>query len=942
MSSGRIKPLELTKQQQINEIIRCGKDPIHFIRNHAKIQHPQRGTIPFETYPFQDDCIAAFEQHRFNIICKSRQLGLSTSCAAYAVWLAIFYKDKNILVIATKLSTAMNFIKKVTTILQSLPTWLLLPKFEPSKQAVSFSNGSQIKAVPTSEDAGRSEALSLLVVDEAAFIRDFDTIWTGLYPTLSTGGRVIVISTPNGVGGQYYKLWTEAEAGVNDFNPIKLMWDVHPEHDQAWFDKESRQMSRREIGQELLCVGGTTKIITPEGYKYASDLGVGDLVLTHRGRFRPVENVCCRYANDDETLIEVNSPGNRCERFVVTGNHPTLSYRFWANHTSSLECVVNNCAGDLSWIAFDQILSKRKATDRIVNVLFPLFRYDDKKQLDTIDLSTLYASIDVTETTCRYTKQWGSTKRFVSVDFELGKFVGLYLAEGCNARGGLDMGFHINEMETHARWVVNFLEKLGCRTTLCSTLNANGCRLWTFNKHVGALVRFFVLGNVAHEKVLDFEHVLSAGREFIKGLLVGHHLGDGDHKHISKTRVVSTSSKLIYQLRTLNSIFGLYPRIGHWKRANERCHDGWYLEFQAAGVTYEELLNVGQQYKKGSRTRLFDGNFVGHHNVCDVSHLRNVDGGFVVYDISVADDHSFVAESAILHNCDFTTSGDTYLQPDDLERIKAYIRPPIERAAHDRNMWVWAHPVPDRKYVMSADVSRGDAHDYSAIHIIDAATCDIMCEYMGKVPPEMLADMMFEWGTKYNTALAVPENNTYGWFVCQRLRLLGYKRLYYHDSKKADPFTYTPIDPDEKIGFPTDKKTRVQILTKLENLIRNQHIRPQSQRLYDQLLAFVWKGSKPMASRDSYDDLVMSLAIAGWLLEGNDKVNESTAEMMKALLRNTTRESKDRAHVLSQVDNVKPLFNAQTAMNHPKNVLRPRDPSAVKNADLSDFSWLLK
>ena len=107
-------------------------------------------------------CGHDFVDHRFNIILKSRQLGISTLTAAYAVWLAIFYKDKNILVIATKLSVAMNFIKKVKVALRSLPRWLSLPELTSNnKQSVEFSNGSSIKAIPTSDDAGRSEALSL-------------------------------------------------------------------------------------------------------------------------------------------------------------------------------------------------------------------------------------------------------------------------------------------------------------------------------------------------------------------------------------------------------------------------------------------------------------------------------------------------------------------------------------------------------------------------------------------------------------------------------------------------------------------------------------------------------------------------------------------------------------------------------------------------------------
>ena len=243
-----------TRKQNVQEIIKCGKDPNYFFENYVKIQHPVRGMIPFKMYDFQKDCVEDFKDHRFNIVLKSRQQGLSTLAAAYSVWLAIFKKEQNILIIATKLKIAQNFIVKVKSMLRSLPSWLILPEMvSNNKQEIVFNTGSQIKAIPTSEDAGRSEALSLLIVDEAAFVRNFDTIWTGIYPTISTGGRVVILSTPNGVGGQYYKLYTEAESGLNEFNAIKLPWDVHPERDEEWFDKTTANMSKRQISQEYLC-----------------------------------------------------------------------------------------------------------------------------------------------------------------------------------------------------------------------------------------------------------------------------------------------------------------------------------------------------------------------------------------------------------------------------------------------------------------------------------------------------------------------------------------------------------------------------------------------------------------------------------------------------------------------------------------------------------------
>jgi hypothetical protein len=166
----------------------------------------------------------------------------------------LFHKDKNVLVVATKLGTAANLVKKIKAIHKNLPPWLKISDIAiDNRNSFELGNGSQVKASSTSGDAGRSEALSLLVIDEAAFVEGIDDLWAGLYPTLSTGGRCIALSTPNGVGNWFHKTYTEAEENKNDFHTIRLPWQVHPERDQAWFEKETRNMSRREIAQELEC-----------------------------------------------------------------------------------------------------------------------------------------------------------------------------------------------------------------------------------------------------------------------------------------------------------------------------------------------------------------------------------------------------------------------------------------------------------------------------------------------------------------------------------------------------------------------------------------------------------------------------------------------------------------------------------------------------------------
>ncbi len=262
---------QLDKKQRVKEILKCGKDPAYFLKTYARISHPMHGLILFNTYDFQDDLLTDFNDYRFNVILKARQLGISTITAGYIVWMMLFHRDKAVLVMATKFATAGNLVNKVKKIMKNLPDWIRIADIDiDNRTSFILSNGSSIKAASTSGDAGRSEALSLLVLDEAAHIEGLEDLWTGLYPTLSTGGRCIALSTPNGVGNWFHKTCMDAGAGTNNFNITTLMWDVHPERDAEWFKKETRNMSKRQIAQELECNFNTSgdTVIDPEDMQW--------------------------------------------------------------------------------------------------------------------------------------------------------------------------------------------------------------------------------------------------------------------------------------------------------------------------------------------------------------------------------------------------------------------------------------------------------------------------------------------------------------------------------------------------------------------------------------------------------------------------------------------------------------------------------------------------
>jgi hypothetical protein len=162
-------------------------------------------------------------------------------------------------------------VTKVKFMYDNLPSWLKVDATENNKLNLRLINGSQIKATSASSDAGRSEAVSLLLIDEAAFIENIGEIWASAQQTLATGGGCIALSTPYGTGNWFHQTWTRAEASENDFLPIKLPWYVHPERDEAWRKRQDELLGDpRMAAQECDCDFSTSGDIVfyPEYLEY--------------------------------------------------------------------------------------------------------------------------------------------------------------------------------------------------------------------------------------------------------------------------------------------------------------------------------------------------------------------------------------------------------------------------------------------------------------------------------------------------------------------------------------------------------------------------------------------------------------------------------------------------------------------------------------------------
>ena len=250
-------------------------------------------------------------------------------------------------------------------------------------------------------------------------------------------------------------------------------------------------------------------------------------------------------------------------------------------------------------------------------------------------------------------------------------------------------------------------------------------------------------------------------------------------------------------------------------------------------------------------------------------------------------------------------------------------------------MWVWKYALSEHKYVISADTARGDAADYSTFQVIDTSESEVVAEYKGKIPPDQFAILLNEAGTRYNKALLCPENNTYGYAVIMKLQELAYSNLYFKNRRDKFAAMYGTDSMIYKIGFTTSGQTRNQILTKLEEVIRNRQIRVYSSRLYEELKTFVWKGTKAQAQKGNNDDLVMALAIGVWLYDTSIDYSKHAVDSNRAMLEGfAINKSKVETSARSPFE--------KYALNPFKPVILTTMPeSGSQDSVYGDMSWLL-
>jgi hypothetical protein len=254
--------------EQVSEYIKCSEDPLHFILTYCKIVNIDKGLIMFPLWEFQKEMILAFEANRF-VICKMpRQVGKTTTVAAYLLWKIVFNEEYSIAILANKDRQAREILGRIQLMFEHLPKWLQMGVTEWNKGNIKLENGSEILASATSSSAIRGTSQNMVYLDEFAFVPTNiqDEFFASVYPTISSGqsSKVLITSTPNGMN-MFYRIWTESEEGRNAYARVDVHWSQIPGRDGAWREQTISNTSEDQFRQEYECefLGSSNTLIHP-------------------------------------------------------------------------------------------------------------------------------------------------------------------------------------------------------------------------------------------------------------------------------------------------------------------------------------------------------------------------------------------------------------------------------------------------------------------------------------------------------------------------------------------------------------------------------------------------------------------------------------------------------------------------------------------------------
>lgn len=246
----------------VDELRRCKEDIIYFAENFFYIVATDRGKEKIQLYEAQKRILRKFVAERNVIVCSSRQIGKSTMLTVFSLWMICFNDDYRAAIVANKETTAINIFKRIRLAYEQLPNYIKPGVKDYGKTGMTLGNDSSIVVSTTTATSIRGESLNCVLLDEAAFIEAhlLEDFWSSVIPTVSSGkkSKVLVVSTPNGIGNKFYEIYTGIETGkYKMWKSDRIDWWDVPGRDEEWKEMQiellgSEEKFRQEFGNTFL------------------------------------------------------------------------------------------------------------------------------------------------------------------------------------------------------------------------------------------------------------------------------------------------------------------------------------------------------------------------------------------------------------------------------------------------------------------------------------------------------------------------------------------------------------------------------------------------------------------------------------------------------------------------------------------------------------------
>lgn len=864
-----------TKIEQLKEYAKILKDTPYALKTYLQTyDNTQRKYVPLELFPDQITLINDYESHNENITKKYRQAGVSTVTAAWiskVLQTANPEKPEKVLIVANKRDTAIEMANKIRGFLDQWPSWVNVgfSQDKNSESRFKLKNGCEVKAVATSKDALRGYTPTILIFDEAAYIEAGEDFWAASMASLSCVHEDSYVLTSNGLV-QLKDLISEKEKiGFTEYNgDLKVVNHVGEISDiKSTFksEKSTCYKIRTKSGHELI-----------GSYKHplmVNKDGEDDWVWMEN--LKPDDKIKFRY---NQNVFGVDEPVHLEPQHY----HGILKRPLIKNLSDDLDMVYLMGVFLTKGSCYQKKLRTAGFNDRINQFLldFGFTKGPDFFYYCSAHITRFFQNTIGLNVTSIDNKKIPNIILQASREVQVSFLRGLFDVNGWGYDDGVRFTTQSHELATQ---VQSMLLNFGIETLTWSSDNIPSVnpkvKLKTYKVFIKSsdVLKFHndigfrfndgkkdKIDNLPiktettfYDEILEIETFedytydlqVPNGHSFISNGFMSHNTG-------GKIILISTPNSFdpIYYAVYNQAVHGLndfkitdlkwyndprYSKDLKWVKVSDMVHymlnreqydDDKVCLYDVDPETYDDLF--GQGYKPYSSW--YEG----------MAKKLKYDRRKISQEIE----------------CDFLGSGDNVISSEIRDKIlKEMVKEPVEKFMTGQ-LWQWKPPIAGHRYILSLDVSRGDSEDFSSMNIIDFDDKEQVVEYIGKIPPDSLAEVGYKWGQFYEAFIVIDITGGMGIATARKLQEMGYKNLYVDGTTSHNTWDYSRKSEEKIPGLNFNNK-RTQIVAAFEEQIRHGFI-IRSQRLVNEMNTFVFINGRPDHMKGSHDDSIMSIAMA--------------------------------------------------------------------------------